>query len=203
MEKFDIKKFIELKANNDAEITTADESAISVVHQICDNVVFKFKRTKSTGFLGGRGKRATRFHHVLSSYDYNHFIQDLDNISVNFAELSQACQDVCFNFSESFHKIITEEGVCFVYNMVNAEEMYKKRMSPTLAYPKHNMTSNWTIFGYGNMNVSTYPKRILGSGKFNGIKLKLRMRKKDVSYTCKEAVDGFRLSFHTPGEMPR
>lgn len=204
VDKFDIKKFIESKGNNDAYISKADESAISVVHQICDNVVFKFKRFKPLGSLGKK-RRATLslYHNVLSTYDYNNFINDLNNISVNFESLSQACSDVCSNFSESFYKIITEEGVCYVYNMLKSEEMYKKLLTPTLAYPKHNMTSNWTIFGYGNMNVTTYPKRILGSGKFNGIKLKLRMRKKDVTYTCKEAVDGFRLSFHTPGEMPR
>lgn len=187
------------KGNNDADISKAEESAISVVHQICDNVVFKFKREKTKKWK--REKNA--YINVLSTYDYRNFISDLNNISVNFADLSQACQDVCTNFSESFHKIITEEGVCYVYNMLNSDEMFKKRMTPTLSYPKHNLTSNWTIFGYGNMNVTTYPKRILGSGKFNGIKLKLRMKKKDVSYTCKEAVDGFRLSFHTPGQMPR
>lgn len=187
VEVFDIKKLIELQ-EKDQKITKEDLVAISSLHQICDNILFEFMHYK-TPFEDPQFEIA----------------EVLEKLSVRFADMSQLCSEnyYCSNFEESFHKIITEEGVCYVYNMLNSKDMYKKEMTPTLSYPKHNESSKWSNFGYKDMNLTSYPKRILGSGKVAGLKIKLKMRKKDVSYTCKGATNGFRLSLHTPGEMPR
>lgn len=172
----------------DQGITREDLIAVSALHQICDNVLFEY------------------MHYKTPLADPKFDIADvLDKLSVRFADMSEICSEkyYCSNFDDSFHKLITEEGVCYVYNMLSFKDMYKATITPTLSHPKHNETSHWTTFGYTDMNLNSYPRRILGSGNVAGFKIKLKMRKKDVSYTCKGAVNGFRLSLHTPGEMPR
>lgn len=186
-ELFDIKRAIDSQEKG-LPLSTEDLMSISSLYRICDNVLFEYMHYKDL-------REDLKFE----------IVDVLDNISVKFADISELCTEkfICSNFAESFHKLITDEGVCYVYNMLNSDDMYQETMTPNLSYPKHNASSSWTTFGYRDMNLNSYPKRIIGSGKIASIKIKLKMRKKDVSYTCKGAANGFRLSLHTPGEMPR
>lgn len=103
-----------------------------------------------------------------------------------------------------FKEIITEEGVCQTFNMLDERDLYKKTMSPFLRYPKFMGRSNWTTFGYDeNAGAHTHPMRILGAGKKAGVTIQLEMRKKDIEYACKETSGGFRLALHTPDEIPQ
>lgn len=43
----------------------------------------------------------------------------------------------------------------------------------------------------------------MGSGRKAGMTLRLMMERKDIDYACKGAVNGFRLTLHTPDEVPR
>jgi acid-sensing ion channel, other len=99
------------------------------------------------------------------------------------------------------------EGVCYTLNMLNYRDLFKKGLSSALKpnNPKNPITvprSNWTVFGYKTNHPYTYPYRALGGGKKAGISISLKMRKKDVDYACNGA-SGFRLSFHTPDELPK
>ncbi|CRK90292.1 CLUMA_CG004020, isoform A [Clunio marinus] len=105
---------------------------------------------------------------------------------------------------ETFHKIVTNEGVCHTFNMLDEKDLYRKVMAQRLRFPKHGERSHWSNFGYGNdKKPETYPHRILGSGKKAGLTVLLGMRKKDIDFACSNGTAGFRLTLHTPDEFPR
>lgn len=88
--------------------------------------------------------------------------------------------------------------------MLDEKDFYKREMDPTLRLPKVGKRSNWSVFGYDKQTGSmVHPVRILGSGKNAGIYIRLRMRKKDIDYACREDSNGYRLMLHTPDEMPQ
>lgn len=108
------------------------------------------------------------------------------------------------DFKKNFHEVITDEGVCHTFNMLDEKDLYTDSMTQKLRYPKHGIRSNWTIYGYDtDARTGTYPTRVLGSGVKAGVFIKLKMRKKDVDYVCKGGDNGFRLVFHTPDEIPQ
>lgn len=107
-------------------------------------------------------------------------------------------------FSKAFKEIITAEGVCYSFNMLDEKDFYKREINPTLRLPKVGKRSNWTVFGYNKQTDSlVHPVRILGSGKNAGIYIRLKMRKRDIDYACREDSNGYRLMLHTPDEMPQ
>lgn len=128
------------------------------------------------------------------------------NISSNFAEKSFAtvASSPKENLLDYADLIVTGEGACYAFNMLDRQDLYKKETARYLRYPRHNHRANWTVFGYppGEEAVA-FPLRILGAGKKAGVSFVLRMRKKDIDYSCRETADGFRLTLHTPDEIPR
>lgn len=119
----------------------------------------------------------------------------------SFASLASSPRDKFVYYGE---EIVTGDGVCYSINMLDRQDLYKKEMARPLRYPRHDVRSNWTAFGYPEGEEAlTYPIRILGSGKKAGMSLVLRMRKKDIDTSCKETAEGFRLALHTPDETPR
>jgi amiloride-sensitive sodium channel len=103
----------------------------------------------------------------------------------------------------SFRQTVTRHGICYTSNSLSSEDMFKSSYAPYLKYPKGIERSNWTSFGYDNQEPFTYPKRIFGSGKESGMKITLKMKKKDVNFACKSSGNGFRVSLHTPNELPQ
>lgn len=133
-------------------------------------------------------------------------IQKLFDINHNFLNLSETAQVGVTNFAPMnsfFQEIVTGEGICYTTNMLDYRDLYTKEIVRSLRHPKHKDRSNWTVAGYESNDPNLYPGRILGSGRQAGMTLKLVMSRKDVDYACKGAVNGFRLTLHTPDEMPQ
>lgn len=130
--------------------------------------------------------------------------QTLRSITNDFSQISSLkIANLPFKFTDCFKEIITSNGVCYTYNMLHHKDLYKKAMVKDLRYPKHEDRSNWTIFGYKTIDPAAYPNRVLGSGQETELKITLRMKKKNIDYTCKSSADSFRLTLHTPDEIPQ
>lgn len=125
-------------------------------------------------------------------------------MNIDFVSSSTAKMiNVPLPFQYHFRNIFTEDGFCVSFNMLSEQDLYKKSMNKYLRNPQHNESSTWNIFGYLDpMELGPYPLRILGSGVSAGLTMKLAMRKKDVTYSCRET-NGFRITFNTPDEMPK
>jgi acid-sensing ion channel, other len=104
-------------------------------------------------------------------------------------------------FKDYFNEIFTEDGFCYTFNMLHEKDLYTEIMSKHLRYPKAPKRSNWDIFGYKTSDMVTYPLRVSGSGVSGGLNLNIALLRADEDHVCSES-DGFRVSLHTPDEMP-
>jgi acid-sensing ion channel, other len=165
--------------DNNETLSQEESTRLEALYQVCEIMVDKTDSTEGN------------------------IVQTLHNISNGFAELS-FCHHMKdkSSFSRYFETVITDEGVCYTFNMLNYEDLFKEGLSSDLQYPKNVPRSNWTIFGYENNDPYVYPLRVAISGKNNAFIITLKMRKKDVDTACNGA-NGFRLAFHTPDELPR
>lgn len=173
------------KHENNETLSEHELDGLEALYQICDFELFGFTRALPTS---------------------SKYISKLLEISNNFAETSffKNSYEGFTILREDFPEIITDEGVCYTLNMLDFEDLYKKEVASNLRYPKVRRRSNWTVFGYEDKeDPSDYPFRSFGSGRKKGVSLKLRMRQQDVDYTCKGAVNGFRILLHTPDELPK
>ncbi|CAO1413325.1 unnamed protein product [Diamesa tonsa] len=111
-------------------------------------------------------------------------------------------QSYCENL---FHKILTDEGVCWTFNMLDHVELFNEQLDQSLKYPIHgHKSANWTLQGgYTSYDAEIYPHRVLGSGITAGLNLELRVKSSDIDYACKGPVQGFKIALHTSGEMPQ
>lgn len=135
-----------------------------------------------------------------------HVARKLREITNSFPELSSIAltDDEPIGFAQLTDRIITTEGICYSFNMLDRRDFYTPETIDSLRYPKlqNSMRSNWTVFGYDNKDLAAYPRRIVGSGQRAGVTFVLRMRRKDIDYACKDTAESFRLTLHTPDELP-
>lgn len=52
-------------------------------------------------------------------------------------------------------------------------------------------------------NFNEYPLRTLGAGNNTGLEIFLNIHNKDIDIICRNSAQGFKMIFHTPGEMPQ
>ena len=131
-------------------------------------------------------------------------VKNLQEIASDFASISSVkVASFPSEFHTLFHETITRNGVCHTYNMLHHNDLFKSTMTPYLRFPRTAPRSNWTVFGYETNEPLTYPERIMGSGKEAEMEITLRMRKKDVDFACRSSGSGFRLTIHSPDELPQ
>ncbi|CAG9564749.1 unnamed protein product [Danaus chrysippus] len=144
--------------------------------------------------------------------DGNVTVENLKELSPNITEMLFACKwkDVSrVNCSDLFLPIITEEGVCYTFNTLGAEELFRvenlNKDYDYLEYSKRNSSQIWTLEdGYPpDSPVETYPHRGTGFGAKSGLTFLLKAKQMDLDYLCKGPVQGFKILLHNPAELPR
>ncbi|XP_073985653.1 pickpocket 26 isoform X2 [Rhodnius prolixus] len=107
------------------------------------------------------------------------------------------------NCSHLFTPIITDEGVCFSFNMLPTVELFRGQGIP---YFEDNgyRTEGWTLEGGypPDAPLDTYPHRALTAGAKAGLIFVMKAMWKDADYYCKGPVQGFRVLLHNPAEVP-
>ncbi|CAO1417548.1 unnamed protein product [Diamesa hyperborea] len=110
-----------------------------------------------------------------------------------------------YGYSKYFKEILTDDGMCFVYNMLDHKDLLHDVIHDTLKNPKTGLpSSKWTMErGYQNLSDSVYPLRALGSGIEGGLVIRLLALKEDLDYKCGGPVQGFKVLLHSPADYPR
>lgn len=111
-------------------------------------------------------------------------------------------QDV--NCSNIFKEILTDEGVCFTFNYLNASELYKERILDRNFYvTRHDKaTRYWNGKSTANMTEDDiYPYRVLSGSE--GLRVDLRLFEDDIDYACSGPVQSFKILLHSADEVPQ
>ncbi|CAG9865181.1 unnamed protein product [Phyllotreta striolata] len=135
-------------------------------------------------------------------------IDYLMSVAPQFSDIFASCKwtllnESCENF---FVPLLTEEGLCFTFNMLNRDEVFRDRVYLNDKYMSHGSHSKgWSLEdGYPkDAAKDTFPRRAMGAGSYAGFFLVLKANILDFDYICKGPVQGFKVLLHNPSELPR
>uniref|UniRef100_A0A336M656 CSON011555 protein n=1 Tax=Culicoides sonorensis TaxID=179676 RepID=A0A336M656_CULSO len=137
---------------------------------------------------------------------------DRERILTILDTIAPTIEDVCHSydwaFSKStrkcgkdFSKILTEDGLCYTFNMLDQKELFR---NTTIHGYRSNgrLTSNWTkTSGYTkNITVNTYPKRVYSTRE--KLKLTLKLNTFNFDNLFPQQGRGFKIYVHAPTEFP-
>ncbi|XP_050294515.1 pickpocket protein 28-like isoform X2 [Anthonomus grandis grandis] len=148
--------------------------------------------------LFNKGKKTT-------NYDTIEFLM---GIAPQFDEMLWSCKHNLINGScaDFFTPILTEEGLCYTFNMLDRSELLKENVYTHGDYMSHDKKSDgWNLEnGYPpGASLETYPRRALSAGFNSGFLLLLRAYETDLDFICRGPVQGFKILLHNPAETPR
>ncbi|KAJ8935302.1 hypothetical protein NQ318_015336 [Aromia moschata] len=110
-----------------------------------------------------------------------------------------------YRCSAVFTPIILDEGVCYTFNMMNRDEIFKENVVHFSNYHKNENKSEWHIDrGYSkDSTLNAYPLRALLSGADNSIQVTFMHFQSDTDYICVEDVLGYSVLLHSPDTIPQ
>ena len=144
---------------------------------------------------------------VISDLEFN-VIKELKKIAVPMNEVfAHTCvwRGKIQRCDSLFSEVITTEGICYTFNMLNHKDLLTDMIDDSFKYPNHSKRStNWTLEnGYNTNNINSYPLRPIGAGFEAGLMMTLLANKSDIDYKCKGALQGFKLAIHSATDVPR
>lgn len=106
----------------------------------------------------------------------------------------QQCEDI-------FTPTLTTDGLCMTFNNLQAKEIYRNPRAYSILSEHSHTADKWTLEeGYAS-DEARFPRRAINSGAHGGLVVVLPLYKEDTDYKCRNGVQGFKLTFHTPGEV--
>ena len=180
---------------------------MEALFQVCDSHLFKYINLSSTT-------------------PPREYIKLLKDMAVPLDEMFFAClwRYDFMDCSKLYTEVITEEGICYTFNMLDGQELFKTDVidSDFESWNHNSSSTNWTLEkGYETNSITlrfikhlhifknlllepdTYPKRILSTGVKAGLVAVFLLKKKNFDYICRGPVQGFKIILHTPGDIPR
>ncbi|XP_018572880.1 pickpocket protein 28-like [Anoplophora glabripennis] len=138
----------------------------------------------------------------LDTIDY------LMSVAPQFDDVFHSCRWTLQNKSCSslFYPILTEEGLCFTFNMLDRSQLLRNKVYLEHKYMGHGKdTEDWTLEdGYKRgAKKDTFPRRAMSAGSSAGLFLELKAYGPDLDYICRGPVQGFKILLHHPAEVPR
>ncbi|KAJ8923402.1 hypothetical protein NQ315_001960 [Exocentrus adspersus] len=138
-------------------------------------------------------------------------IDHLMKIAPQFPEVFLSCKWTLLNEScyDLFTPTLTEDGLCYTFNMLDRSEIFREKVAQYKDYMKHGRYSEgWTLEkGYPpDAPKDTFPRRAMSAGSTAGLFLVITAYKQDLDYVCRGPVQGFKVIdvlLHHPSELPR
>ncbi|XP_055621989.1 pickpocket protein 28-like [Toxorhynchites rutilus septentrionalis] len=147
------------------------------------------------------------FKTALRKYSFNqdvvHYLKQISPGAKR--KLFFECRISLYPCVDLFKETITDEGICYTFNLIPENEMFrKKNLHDNYDYLESPYpSSNWTPDdGFRpEAELRTYPSRIFGSGFESGMYLQLMIPDSYEESHCREA-QGFKMLLHSPAEYP-
>ncbi|CAH1099297.1 unnamed protein product [Psylliodes chrysocephalus] len=135
-------------------------------------------------------------------------IDYLMSVAPQFNDVFFSCKWTLLNESceNLFTPILTEEGLCFTFNMLDRTELLRNKVHIQGDYMSHGSHSEGWTLGEGypkHSKKDTFPRRAMSAGYSAGLFLVLKASTPDLDYICKGPVQGFKILLHHPAEVPR
>ncbi|KAJ8943545.1 hypothetical protein NQ318_023056 [Aromia moschata] len=109
---------------------------------------------------------------------------------------------------EIFQPIVTDEGLCMTFNMLNKDDLFRDVVDPPPIQHKLHLYNaqkpeDWTVgYGYGDLaDVETFPRRALLAGSMNALIVNLNVSLEDLDYAC-TSFQGFQVVLHKAVRFP-
>jgi acid-sensing ion channel, other len=142
--------------------------------------------------------------HIFSKVKIQHsvptpgedLLQILRNISVPKNEIFLFCKyhDTLFDCDKLFEEIITDDGICYTFNMQHNFLKQKHRQEKKF---------QWNVEkGYESNEFDIYPQRALANVDY-GLSVVLKNDFTDLDYICRGPVQGFKVHIHEPDDFPQ
>ncbi|XP_063916762.1 pickpocket protein 28-like [Zophobas morio] len=178
----------------------AKEKNISAASNLTDEEIQKFSDISliCDNHLYSEGNKTTSFE----------TIEYLISIAPPFGEVFMGCKWTSMNetCNNLFSPMLTEDGICFTFNMLDRSELFTNAVYLHGDYMGHDKRSEgWTLEnGYPkDEGKDTFPRRAMSAGSKAGLFLLLRAYEQDLDYVCRGPVQGFKVLLHHPAEVPR
>ncbi|XP_013148198.1 PREDICTED: sodium channel protein Nach [Papilio polytes] len=196
--RFNFTKYYHLYKNNETymEMTEEERNLFEDITLVCDDHL-----------APARGRKFS---------DGNATVENLKQVSPNISEFFFGCKwkdtpkDSCTNL---FSPILTEDGVCYTFNTLSAEDLFRTEnlhkeyqyLESTIVNSTSDNIQRWSLEeGYPpSAPLETYPHRGSGYGAKAGLTFLLQTKEIDLDYLCKGPVQGFKILLHNPAELPR
>ncbi|KAK9883354.1 hypothetical protein WA026_001529 [Henosepilachna vigintioctopunctata] len=135
--------------------------------------------------------------------DYSEFLEkcrsvDLSISHCKFGGVEMPC-------SEILQPILTDEGLCYSFNMFDVRDIYSD-VNQMKYYKESHRKPDYDIDdGYPDDTTRNfYPRRVLSSGAGSALVVVLLTKKSDVYYSCRDfTLQGMRVALHMPARIPR
>ncbi|KAF5270642.1 hypothetical protein FQA39_LY01380 [Lamprigera yunnana] len=132
----------------------------------------------------------------------------LANVAPSFEQVFYECRwmNQVKDCKQLFTPTLSEEGICFTFNMLDREELFTNAVFQIGDYLNHGIKStNWTLEdGYPyELGKDTFPIRAISAGQGAGLSVLLRAYEEDLDYVCRGPVQGFKVLLHHPADVPR
>ncbi|XP_055838659.1 pickpocket protein 28 [Episyrphus balteatus] len=149
------------------------------------------------------------------NFEQTNFEERLDEIVPQFERNFPFCKWVTHlgNCEDVFFKTYTEEGVCYTFNGLNASEIYRENTYQHIHYlstqssksQKRKHPTKWSLQeGYdSDAGIETFPARVLGAGSRASLVVSLQSYENDFDYICRGALEGFKVTLHSPDDVPQ
>ncbi|CAH2043596.1 unnamed protein product, partial [Iphiclides podalirius] len=190
--RFNFTKYYHLYMNNDTfmRLTEEERNMYEDTTLVCDDHLAPAKGRKFS--------------------DGNATVENLRQVSPNISEFFFGCKwkdvpkDNCMDL---FSPILTEDGFCYTFNTMGAEELFRmENLHKEYKYLNTiNSSQSWSLEdGYPpSTPLETYPHRGSGYGAKAGLTFLLQTNEIDLDYLCRGPVQGFKILLHNPAELPR
>ncbi|CAO1326621.1 unnamed protein product [Diamesa hyperborea] len=141
-------------------------------------------------------------HKIVEDPKSHEITKILKEVALPFDEQIMFCRfkNVMTPCEDLLTETVTDEGICYTFNMQEASEMYEKKAVGYSSDDKH--PSSWNIDdGYKNDKYDNYPHRATGSAAI-GLNIVLKQKNSDLDYICRGPVQGFKVHIHRNDEPP-
>ncbi|XP_026725648.1 pickpocket protein 28-like isoform X2 [Trichoplusia ni] len=188
--KFNFTEYYHLYLNDRENLTEHERDLFEDISMVCDDHL-----------APSNGRRFS------SGVDT---VNNIKSVSPNLTEVFFGCKwkDIpSENCSDLFSPVLTEEGLCYTFNTLGPEEMFRlNNLHRDYPYLEHDKTAeSWSLEeGYASGTpIETYPHRGAGYGVKSGLTFLLKAKRIDLDYLCRGPVQGFKILLHNPAELPR